>query len=369
MKRYIFVAVAALALVACSKNFDHNKSEGQAIGFGTWSEVMTKRTQAASGDSVWENNDQFTVSGYKTNNANKTTIFDNVEVTYSTTTSKWSYTTPRYWDYAASNYVFYAVTPSKVPNPAGSGDPVAIATLDPQTGRTTAASSAITFAGDDSDILVASEKEVTSYGTDVNLEFNHIASLVDLKVKKDAELSAAKVDITGISITNVGNKGTFQITGYDSSTKKPTVTWSTPSTYAGTYDNASGVNASAITLPTDIASNSASALISNLIVLPQTFNSDANIQKIVISYTITDKNGTPDVPGDDIVSTYTDKEIALHLFDKVDDQQNVSAFVGGFSAGVHYTLTLTINAKLITFTASVNNWSTTDATGYGYIAY
>lgn len=374
MKKILILAVAATALVACAKSFDKSTSEGQAIGFGTWTERLTKHTQGLStGDTgfQWNDGNKFTVVGYKTNLDNsKTPIFDNVEVTYTESTDSWAYETPRYWDYSATNYVFHALAPSKVPNPAGSGDPVATASLVVNTGATSAASAAITFAGNDSDILVASETTITNsstphYGQDVNLAFNHIASLVDLKVKKDSQLNDAVVDITSVSITTMGNKGTFQIGSYSPA---PNVTWSTPSSYTGTYTNTSGVTPVA-TLPTNISSelDSASDLISKLIVLPQDFNSTGdNIQKIVISYKITDKNGTPDVTTDDIVSTFTDKEIPLHLFDKTNDRDNTATFVGSFAAGTHYTFILTINATVITFTASVNGW-TDEANAYGYL--
>ena len=375
MKKLMILAVAAIALAACSRTFEHHAVEGSPIGFGTWNEVMTKHTQGLStGDTgfAWQDNDKFSVSGYKTNTDNsKTTIFDNVEVTYTLSSNSWAYTKPRYWDYSATNYVFHAIAPSKVPNPAGSGDPVATASLVVNTGLTSAASSAITFAGNDSDILVADETPITAtstphYGQDVNLVFNHIASLLDLKVKKDANLDNAVVDITAISITNMGNKGTFTISNYTDNSPHPTVSWSTPTAYTGTYTNLSGVTSIANDdLPTNIASNATSNLISKLIVLPQTFNTDSNIQKIVISYTITDKNGTPNDDTDDIVSTFTDKELPLHKFDRSDDRDNTATFVGSFAPGTHYTFILTINATLITFTASVNNW-TDDAAGNGY---
>ena len=98
----MILAVAAIALVACSKTFNTASNEGTAIGFNTWAETLTKvRTQ---GSSTFANGDDFAVYGYKyvTSSDTKTTVFDDVDVNYDG--SAWTYSPTRFWDQATDSY-------------------------------------------------------------------------------------------------------------------------------------------------------------------------------------------------------------------------------------------------------------------------
>ena len=338
MKKLMILAVAAIALVACSKTFDTGKSEGAAIGFNTWAETLTKaRTQ---GSSTFASGDDFAVYGYSLKDAAKTTVFDDVDVNYDGT--DWTYSPIRFWDQSKDSYTFYAVSPTAVGTAA---------TIAPQTG--VIASASITFAGNDNDILVADEKTVAkaNYGENVAMVFNHIASLVDFKVKKHSNLGSATLAITSFSITNIDNTGTFAVNTYTST--HPDVVW-TASAHSGTYTNTSGVT-SVATLPTAVGTTG-DFLINNLVAMPQTFRTDANIQTVNIAYTITDEASN--------VSTYT-ATFNLKLFDDVDDTDNEDTIIGGWVAGKHYTFYITIDAQKIVFTASITDWST--ESGYNYL--
>ena len=343
MKKLLILAVAAITLASCSNTFEIKHHEGSEIGFGTWTETLTRaRTQ---GTSTFASGDDFAVYGYKyvTSSDTKTTVFDDVDVNYDG--SVWTYSPTRFWDQATDSYTFYAVSPTAVGTAA---------TVAPQTG--VIASASITFAGNDNDILVADEKTVAkaNYGEDVAMVFNHIASLVDFKVKKHANLGNATVAITSFSITNIDNTGTFAVDTYTST--HPDVVW-TATTHTGDYDNTEGVTS--VTLPTNVATTGNDFLINNLVAMPQTFRvaPEENIQTVNIAYTITDEASN--------VSTYT-ADFNLKLFDTTDDNGNNDILIGGWEAGKHYTFIITIDAQKIVFTASITDW-VTPATGYNYL--
>ena len=339
MKKIMILAVAAMAMAACSKTYDNAPVAQSQIGFRTWTENLTKvRTE---GTSTFVDGDDFAVYGYKEASSTKTTVFDDVDVNYDG--SAWAYTPLRFWDQSTDSYTFYAVSPT--------ADGTA-ATVTPQTG--VIASASITFAGNDKDILVADEKTVAkaNYGEEVALVFNHIASLVDFKVKKHANLGDAVLAITSFSLTNMDNTGTFAVDTYTST--HPDVVW-TATAHTGTYTNASGVTS--VTLPTDVATTGDDFLINNLVAMPQDFRTDSNIQTVNIEYTITDEASN--------VSTYT-ASFNLKLFDRTDDTGNNDVLIGGWEAGKHYTFYITIDAQKIVFTASITDWST-GTTGYNYL--
>jgi hypothetical protein len=345
MKRYILiVAVAATALVACTKTFDHNKgaNEGLQIGFGTWTEQLTKVRTPGTG--TFTNGDDFAVYGFTTKTGDvKTTVFDDVEVSFDG--ADWTYSPARFWDPSTLTYTFYAVSPAAIGTAA---------TVDPKTG--TIASASITFAGNDNDILVADKKEVAkaNYGSTVTIQFNHIASLVDFKVKKHSDLGDATVAITSIALSNIDNTGTFAVSDAYTS-NNPVTTW-TATAHTGAYTNTNGV-VSVGTLPNDVGT-SGDIIINNLVVMPQTFRTDANIQQVKIEYTIEDEDGN--------VSTFSPDPFNLALFDKVDDTDYYDTKVGSWEAGKHYTFYITINANKIVFTGAITEWTTADA-GYYYL--
>ena len=337
-KIMILAAVAAIAATACTKTFEAVQTQGSAVGFGTWANVLTKARTA--GSSTFANGDDFNVYGFKTISAANTTVFDGDVVSYDGT--DWTYTNLRFWDPNAASYTFYAASP------AGK-----IASANAQTGAFT--SSSITFAGNDNDVLVADKKVVANadFNNPVNLSFNHIASLVDFKVKKHAEIAAATVAVTSFQISNIDNTGTFSVADTYATSNHPDVTW-TP-TARGSYSNTSGVT-SVATLPDNVGTDGSDFLINHLVAMPQTFRTDENIQTVTIEYTITSG-------GDTIANTAT---FNLKTFDNVDDKDNTDTIIGGWEGGKHYTFYITINANAIVFTASITDWVTPN-NGYHYL--
>lgn len=343
MKKLLILSAAVLGAVACSNTYEVKTAPEKAIGFGSWAEHLTKaRTE---GSSAFVSGDKFNVYGFKTISAANTTVFNGDEVSYDGT--DWTYSNLRFWDPNATSYTFYAASP------AGK-----IASADAQTGEFT--SNSITFTGNDNDVLVADKTTVNkaggsgnfnNYGT-VNMVFNHIASLVDFKIKKHAEIAAATVAVTSFQIENIDNVGTFSVN--DAYTgNHPVVTWNP--TARGAYSNTSGVT-SVVTLPDNVGTDGSDFLINHLVAMPQTFRTDSNIQTVTIEYSITSG-------GDTIANTAT---FNLKTFDNVDDKDNEDTLIGGWEGGKHYTFYITINANAIVFSGSITDWVTPD-NGYHYL--
>lgn len=377
MKRYIFfIAAALLAAVSCSKIYDATPvTQEQTIGFGTWTETLTKAITdpRTAGTNTFGVGDSFAAYGYKEASSTKTTVFDDVAVEMTATSpATWTYTPPRYWDMNADRYVFYAISPSSV----GTGG-----TVDPQTGEITSAS--IVFSGKNNDILVADKKTVAkaNFNTDVILDFNHAASLVDFKVAKAPSLKDATVTVTAFTLGNIQTTGVMSVndaynsTVYGGSTG-PVVTWS--STNTGSYTTTDGVTS--VTLPQAIAEDDAfpvpaepgdgksTFIINNLVVKPQSFTeptaaertdpaSAATAQKLTITYTIEVTNGG--------TNTYT-STLFLYDFDIVNDKAQDDTAVASWDTGKHYVFYITLDSNPIVFGATINDW-TAGTAGYHYL--
>ncbi len=372
MKKIMIIAVAAIALVACSKTFDHNKSEGSAIGFGTWTETLTKAR--ANGTSSFVSGDAFEVYGTKTVSSTKQVVFHNVDVAYNG--SVWDYAPHRFWDPAASQYDFYAVMPKDIlVAEANAGDYA-------KTGLFT--SDDITFGdptANSNDIMVADHKVCEGSGTEapysysafqtdtkVQLSFNHVATGVTLKVKQDNNLGDATVIVTALSLLNISNKGHFTVSEY--STNVPTVAWTaatSPTTLgSGEYtilSSSSDTDDVPVAGKTPYTSHAAgettgtpATLFENYVFMPQ--NLDAATQKIKMSYTVQVGTETPNV--------YTDVLIPIANFQQTDTDNNSGTKIGTWAPKTKYEYTITIGANVIEFTATVKAWETTTP-GYYYL--
>lgn len=367
MKRYIIAAALVLATVSCSKVYDATPVTQPAIGFSGWAEQLTKAarvpgTSTFTADGYTDND--FAVYGYKDKTSPaKATVFDDVVVS-TTDGTTWNYTTPRYWDSTYDKYVFYAVSPASV----GTGG-----TVDPQTGEITSA--AITFAGNDNDILVADEATVNKTDGDpyfngfqaVPIVFNHVASLVDFKVKKATGLHDATVTVSAFELSDIDNKGVLTVSTYTST--HPNATWSTDT--KSTYGPANGVVPVSIASPIEIAEDTAftpttestpaasTTLINNLVVKPQEFrpSNGSNPQKLTITYKIA-VSGSAD--------TQFTSVLYLANFDNIDNNAQTDTKIAQWEPGKHYIFYITIDANKISFSASITDWTTT-VNGYHYL--
>ena len=383
MKRYVFLAAAVLiAAASCTKTYDASSIGESQIGFGTWSENLTRAEARVQGTNTFLAGDTFSVSGNKDMNSpsDPQTVFSKTVVTASGSgTLTWDYENHRFWDINYDKYTFYGVSPSAIGTDA--------TTFDPATGEIETI--AYTFSGANNDILVSNKTIVpkgsspyfNNYGA-VTMVFNHAAALVDVAVKKSPALADATVTVSAFALENINKTGALHVTAYDGSTNKPTITvanWT--SSAPGTYLPAEGVTpiygangTSAIasdnakTIATDPAFNAATpatptdstTLIKNLVVVPQTFDTgkDASTsQKITITYKV-------QVTGGD-ANEYT-ATLWLSDFDDVDDDAQDDTKVASWEPGKHYKFFITIDAHEIKFNAEINDWEAL-VNGYNYI--
>lgn len=409
----MILAVAAIALVACSRTFETHEVTPQEIGFGTWAETMTKTVAdptnpRVQGTSYFRQGDGIVVYGSKTITSTSTTstVFNGVDVVATAeggdpvAATTWDYNNHRFWDTNADYYTFFAVSPKN----------------NLATTTTTAADGAfvtnlLEFTGRANDILVANKVKVNkgtgasstyfnSYGT-VALNFHHAASLVDIFVKKAPSLTDAAVKVSAFTLGNVYTKGVLTLAAADYSTSitdsdalvvdAPAITlakWS-PSV-AGSYSpedtgvkgDVNSSNAIAVGNEKTIVADSgfttgnttanttpanATTLFDNLIVVPQAFvepseranpadASNADAQKITINYTITPEGGD--------TNTYS-STIWLYDFDSIDNGAQAADFVGSWEPGKHYKFYITIDAHEIKFSADITDWTTIN--GYHYL--
>ncbi len=371
MKRYILiVAAVALATVSCSRHYDLNTSDPQVIGFGTWADQLTKARDITEG--AFGIGDSFNVFGSKVLSDGTSVVFNGDPVNCAAGESGlvWNYTPPRFWDPAATSYTFYAISPAGLVTGLTDANKVTAA----KTGAFT--TDEITFTGGVvNDIMIAKKNTVTPSGTPaaysnpVTLDFQHVATLIDVKVKKSYALKDATVEVTGISLENVINKGTYKVESYGAD-NKPVVAianWDageTPSTttfYNGTnttFDLASAVplNQYGYESVTDEAlSGTENYFWQNFVVMPQTLST----QQIKISYKIT-QTATNEV------TTFENKTVAFAAFDGLDNKTEESG-VPGWNPGIHYVYTLTLDANKIEFAATITPWPTATNAYYNLV--
>lgn len=366
MKKLMILAVAAIAAIACSRTYDTAPASEKAIGFGTWTETLTKARATANNNTAFQADDVFDIYGFKTVGSTNHVVFngDDVTATVDGSTVTWDYTPHRFWDPAAASYTFFAALPANK-----------LVTAPAETGLFV--SDDITFDNPkafSNDILVADKKVVNgtgasapySYSNPVEMQFNHIASCVDLLVKQDNTLGNAEVKVTALSLLNISNKGAFTVTGY--SENVPAVTWDeadTPTTLgtAGVYavPETFPITVSGKTTYADHAASgtegTAKPIFSGYVFKPQTLVADT--QKIKLSYTIK--------VGDEEPNVYTDIVFDIRKFQTTDTDDNSGTDITAWAPKTKYIYTITIGANDIQFSASVKNWETTVNDGYHYL--
>ena len=367
MKKLLIIAAAALLAAACAKTYEVKETTPPAIGFGTWSDVMTKAPKTA-----FATDDEFDVFGFKWNTgpANQTNVFNGDDVKYDGT--NWTYSPVRYWDTNFDYYTFFAAFPkNKLADEAATND---------YAQRGLFISNELTYDGSNEVLLVAQKKEVAkaSYGT-VPLVFKHTASLVDIKFKKHEDLEDAVVAVTSIKLSGIKTIGKFTVASYDGDNNPvgatvsgvaglgwtpdgtPTVNAANAAAAAAPYVNTTGASLAA---GSGVGTANATALFENLVVMPQILPVDGGA-KITITYTIT----TGTAPNTE-TTTFTDKEFYFGQFDKTDpdptDKDNTDPRVSSWMPNTHYTYYITINANAIVFSASIDNTWATD-TGHYYL--
>lgn len=232
MKKYLMM-VAAVAMVACSDNtvIDENAKDtsSNVIGFSTEAYKLTRaeNSGAAYSWTLFDHHTTFNVYGYKNTAAINAPVFNGDVVTVAKKEEsgyKYTYTTLRYWDMAATYYEFYAAAPS------GAFTFTAPTALDADGGKfkkegvTLTGVNATETSGDnkfkyvqsfkgktDVDLMIAAPCKVTNTvfkKQPVTLNFIHVLSRLNIIVKNSSDENV-KVTITGITVNNLYTKGNF----------------------------------------------------------------------------------------------------------------------------------------------------------------
>lgn len=153
-------------------------------------------------------------------------VFDNVKVAFEPSTEAgkpgaWEYSPIRYWDKGADGgYSFYAVAPYTVSDNAAynwkwdavnkkfsiSGFSVTSKSLDP----TPDVNNGAVFTADN-DLMISND--ITGYmdytANDVNLNFNHILTRINIGIKKDVAMEADEVILKSMKIYNTYCQGNY----------------------------------------------------------------------------------------------------------------------------------------------------------------
>lgn len=364
-KNYLFLAAAATMFTACVQSdlvSEIPEAAPQAISFETFANKQTRAENSPQGNKWGLNLHQTEFNVWSAKQLGDGTW---VTVYADATTDErvyldggaWKVTTTKYWDKAATRYRFYAAAPvanwgydvnSTAEDFSDDFLTLAGVTLN-GTNLSTTPSNSISYqdswlsASGDIDYLIATDKVVErSFYTgatvdEVDLEFNHILSRLNITVKKSEALNtvAAVVNVTGLKVYGLKNKGNFNEgadLGTDVLANGTTKRWTTEATTT----EITGLNY--------LMTNEPAYLVQSL-VIPQT-----------IGYESVDRNGTT-------AKTKPYFEIAYTINgEPYKATYNLAhAFVGEtdtkFCEGWQNTLNITIDATAINFDAEVFQWA------------
>lgn len=244
-KQYLMMAVAASMLAACSQTevIDEvvNNSTPKAIEFTTFVDNTT-RAENSEKEYSWEmknHHDNYTVYGYKTVGGTNTDVFtkgEKIEVNSATG----NYTPMKYWDNSASKYGFFAcageasfeLNDNSSANDM-SDDYFITTTSFSVSGKNLNATNIGTyqesFKTDDpgKDLMIAAPCEITTFNSNVDLDFNHILSRLNVTVK--TTMGDNVVKLKEVAVMNMKKEGSFNesiVTG-DELKSGTTARWTT----------------------------------------------------------------------------------------------------------------------------------------------
>lgn len=224
-KQYFMMAIAATMFAACSQNEivdEVVESTPKAIGFTTYAEGQT-RAENSQGQYNWNLEDHhktFNVWAYK--NVSNTKVFNGDVVTHNGT---WGYDNTRYWDKAATSYEFYAAAPNGFnwvlntnDNNVQNDDYFTLEDYElvgdnfNTTAFTDEPTKSFITLTTDKDLMIADKKNVANanFYKDVQLQFIHILSRLNVTIKKEGIKDEDKVHLVSLEVYNLNNKGNFK---------------------------------------------------------------------------------------------------------------------------------------------------------------
>lgn len=366
-KQYFLMAMAATMFAACSQTevIDEvvDNSTPKAIGFSTYVNGQT-RAENSNQDYTWDLEDHhttFKVWAYK--NVADAKVFDGDVVTYTETstdpsTYEWKYTNTRYWDKAASWYEFYAAAPATnkhdneiqwILNPNStdvqSDDYFILASYELK-GENLSQSELTTYMNsfrqlpNDIDLMIADKKKVVyaNFYDNVDLEFIHILSRLNITVKKDSHVSD-KVVLKKLEVARLKNIGSFEEKEDANLSTGVTSRWNTFDNYTTiTFDGDKEVKTNAkyavqaLVIPQDAGFELVNLDGKGMAVTPQPY--------IRIEYTITPTGG------------YAETFVAYYNLANAFGEASKIAF----NEGWQNTLNITIYPTAIKFDANTAPW-------------
>ena len=260
MRKSIYIlAAAATMLVSCAQTEKINNdlkdtTEPRVIGFSSYSE---KATRSTSSDLEYYHN-TFAVYGTKQSKNDATDIQylfggaataagvqDGVTCSYQdpsmpSALGDWRYDDPRYWDkqatydfiayapVATTNLIryYYNATNAEVGDAGNEFRTTDTYTLEGTNIQTTPTTSEkvkgfTVEAGGDLDLMVAGHVgplNGATYRNDVNLEFRHILSKLNVKIAKGEGLNNVIVTVKNVTITGLDDSGDYTSSTYSAGT-------------------------------------------------------------------------------------------------------------------------------------------------------
>lgn len=314
MKRLVMCGVVALALAGCTQNEVLNISSDRAIGFDAYTGKGTRVVNDITGDGNASGFNKFIVYGSYAASGQNTTVFNGVEVSYS---SSWTYTNEQYWQ--TGDYKFAAYSDG---NGALSGGPTASYTHDDGL-------QIENYVVGEKDLIFATiEKpgvdKSTYNGTPVNLKFSHLLSKVKFTFI-ETFADNLTVEVSNLKIVNSKAKGTYK---YDTDAYR----WEI------------GTDTKEITYKTPVVV-STSYRPEECYVLPQSTTG------LTASFTVTVKDALNTI----VMSKNFTDDAAVSL-----EVTNVTKWQNGFAYNYTAELTPAVidpNAKPIQFTATADTWT------------
>ena len=331
-KSYLMIAATATMLAACSSNDTFKDVDTQDVPI-SFEEALNKATRAAITDeSSLQTAGGFVVYGYNTStktnseydwaNANVTTVFNNVAVTYAN--SKWTPNVTRFWNKNAS-YNFYAIAPANSTARAKYGIKTGTGATDLKFTITGAESALF---GNSQDYLIDRDgaKGVT-YATSTNgtvgIDFHHVMAKVQVKLKStltpgntDAGVAtAATITVTSLVMSGWNqNTGNFEqnLVATPTTLQKDEWTLNTANTTAGSatlIPSTTTGNDAQTNIVLTCGSSTTTDVTDWWIMVPQEITS-GNLT-FTLTYTYVNDNGTPDNANDDYTETFTDQTATI----------------------------------------------------------
>lgn len=201
MKRLVMCGVVALALAGCTQNEVLNISSDRAIGFDAYTGKGTRAVNDITGSGNASGFNKFIVYGSYAASGQNTTVFDGVEVSYS---SSWTYTNEQYWQTGDYKFAAYSDGNSAFPETDG---PTASYTHDGglQIQNYVVGETDLIFA-----TIEKSGVDKSTYdGTPVNLTFSHLLSKVKFTFT-ETFADNLTVEVSNLKIVNSKTKGTYK---------------------------------------------------------------------------------------------------------------------------------------------------------------